>query len=185
MDMVVGLFNHYDNAEWALEVLKHYVNNERISVVALDKDAIEPRLAAGADSATSTPAANLSSVLKGPSGFAYDLSGMGPVLAIGSLAVKLFTSLGSIIAADAGGLLGALVDSGFSMEEAEIYAESVKQGGILVFVETSIQDEVGIKAILHGAGAVYMNNRRQISQSEGWRSTADEIREAYEATYQR
>ena len=180
MDMVVGLFNHYDNAEWALEVLKHYVNNDHISVVALDKDALEPRLAAGA-----APAADLSSVLKETSGFGFDLSGVGPVIAIGSVAVKLFTILGigTPLAADANGLIGALVDFGFSMEEAEIYAESVKQGGILVFVETSIKDELGIKAILHGAGAVYMNQRRQIWQSEGWISFDEEAEKFNEVAY--
>ena len=39
MNKVVGLFNHYENAEWALEILEHYgIDDDRISVVALDKD---------------------------------------------------------------------------------------------------------------------------------------------------
>jgi hypothetical protein len=186
MNMVVGLFNHYENAEWAIEVLEQYnVAGERISVVALDKDMIESRLAAGADISTGTPATDLAGILNGPSAFGFVLPGVGPVLAIGSLAIKLFTTLDATIAPDAGGLLGALVDSGFSTEEAEFYAESMKEGGILVFVETGLQDELWIKTVLHGAGAVDMNTRRQIWQRDGRWNTADEIREAYEATYQR
>jgi hypothetical protein len=187
MNMVVGLFNHCENAEWAIEVLEHYdVDNERISVVALDKDMIEPRLTVSANALIrGTPDANLDGLLNGSSTCPFVVSGVGPVLAIGSLAVKLFTTLGTTLAADAGGLIGALVDSGFSMEEAEIYVERVKQGGILVFVETGLLDELWIKAVLRNAGAVDMNKRRQSWQSDGYSNTADEIREAYEATYQR
>jgi hypothetical protein len=184
MNMVVGLFNHSENAEWAIEVLKHYeVDDERISVVALDKDMIEPRLAASADALIgSAPEADLAGLLNGPSTFAFVVSGVGPVLAIGSLAVKLFTTPDAIMEADAGGFLATLVDSGFSEEEAEFYVESVKQGGILIFVETGLQDKLWIKTVLRSAGAVDMNTRRQIWQSDSEWNTADEIREAYEAT---
>ena len=42
MNTVVGLFDHYKNADWASEVLQNYdVNSDRISIVALDKAAIE------------------------------------------------------------------------------------------------------------------------------------------------
>jgi len=175
MNMVVGLFNHHENAEWAIEVLAHYnVDDERISVVALDKDMIEPRLAAGADAVPGSPDAGLAGLLNGPSAFAFVVSGLGPILATGPLAIKLFTTLGTI-AADAGGFLATLVDSGFSEEEAEFYAESVKEGGILVFVETGLQDELWIKTVLRGAGAADMDTRRQIWQSDGWWNTADEI----------
>jgi hypothetical protein len=186
MNMVVGLFNHYENAEWAIEVLEHYdVDDERISVVALDKDMIEPRLAAGPDAIIGTPDADLAGHLNGPSVFAFVVSGVGPVLAIGSLAVKLFTTLGTITAADAGGLLGALVDSGFSKEEAEFYVESVKQGSTLIFVETGLEDELRIKTVLDGAGAVDMNILRQIWQSKARTSFDEEAEKSHEDAYQR
>ncbi len=181
MDMVVGLFHHYAKAKWAIKVLECYydVDGEHISVVALDKDAIKPRLAADAGAVTGTPATDLAFVLNRPNAFAFELSGVGPVFTTGSLAVELFASLDTHIAAEAGRLLGAMVDSGLSMEEAIFYVEGVKQGSILVFVETALQDQLRIKAILHGAGAVYMNkNPQQLWQSKGGQSTADEIRGA-------
>ena len=187
MNMAVGLFNHYENVEWAIEVLEHYgVDDERISVVALDKDMIEPKLAPSADAVTGgTPDADLAGLLNGPSTFAFVISGVGPLLAIGSLAVKLFTTLDAIMAADTGGFLATLVDSGFSEEEAEFYVESVKQGGILVFVETGLQDEWWIKTVLRGAGAVYMNIPRQIWQSNGWTSFDEEGEKSNEDAYRR
>lgn len=187
MNMAVGLFNHYENVEWAIEVLEHYgIDDDHISVIALDKDMIEPKLAPSADAVIGDiPDANLAGLLNGPSTFAFVVAGVGPLLAMGSLAVKLFTTLDAIMAADAGGFSATLVDSGFSEEEAEFYVESVKQGGILVFVETGLKDELRIKAILRCAGAVYMNTPRQIWQSDGWWNTTDEFGEAYETTYQR
>lgn len=185
MNMVIGLFNHYENVEWAIEVLGHYgVDDERISVVALDKDMIE----ASADAVVIevTPDADLAGLLNGPSTYAFVVSGVGPLLAIGSLAVKLFTTLDAIMAGDASGFLATLVDSGFSEEEAEFYVESVKQGGILIFVETGLlEDELRIKAILRGAGAVYMNAPRQIWQSDGWTSFDEEGEKSKEDAYRR
>lgn len=147
---------------------------------------IKTRLVASADAVIGgTPDANLAGLLNGPSTFAFVVSGVGTLLAIGGLAVKLFSTLDAIMAADAGGFLATLADADFSEEEAKFCVKSVKQGGILVFVETGLKDELRIEAILRCAGAVYMNTPRQIWQSDGWWNTTDEIGEAYDATYQR
>ena len=105
------------------------------------------------------------------------------MLAIGNLAVKLFTTLDAIVTADAGGLLATLVDSGISEEEAEFYVESVKRGSILVSVETDEEDE--ISDILQGAGTVDMETCRQTWLDEGWTSFDEKAEKSNEDAYRR
>src|SRR6185312_12401151 len=58
------------------------------------------------------------------------IPGLGPVVAAGWLAS---TAAG----AAAGGIVGALVDSGESEENAHVYSEAVRRGGTLVSVRAS------------------------------------------------
>jgi uncharacterized membrane protein len=95
------------------------------------------------------------------------------------VASALFTTLGSTavgvgFGAATGGLLGALIDLGFSEEDAVFYAEGVKRGGILVYVETDPGEENKIKAILRGAGAIDRNSRPQAWQNQRWTTMFDE-----------
>jgi uncharacterized membrane protein len=99
--------------------------------------------------------------------------GIGPVIVTGTVATALFMTLGTTavgagFGAAAGGLLGALSDLGFSEEDAAFYAEGVKQGGILLYVETVPQDEIRVKAILRGAGAIDRNSSLHGWQKEDW-----------------
>ncbi len=169
---VVGLFDYHSNADKAVQALQDYgVDRNRISVVARDNDTIRGGTATGAGAATGAAAGGLVGLLAGLS--ALVIPGIGPVIATGTLASTLATTLGMTavgagIGAATGGILGALVDLGFSHEEAEFYAEGVKRGGVLVSVETDIEDEDEISDILRGAGAVDMDTRRRTWQDEGW-----------------
>jgi len=173
MDSVIALFDHYSNLEWAIEVLEEYgVDGDRISLVARDDDTLEAEsAAAGTNGATGMANGALSGLLTGLSAFV--VPGLGPVIATGSLASALFITLGTTAAgaglgASRGGLPAALVDLGLSKDDAEYYAEGVRQGRILVYVETDLPDEYRIRAILRGAGAVHVNTRPQVWQIDGW-----------------
>jgi hypothetical protein len=62
--------------------------------------------------------------------------GLGPVIAGGALATLLgTTAAGAGIGAAAGGVVGTLTGLGVSQEEAQLYAEGVKRGGLLVIAE--------------------------------------------------
>lgn len=171
---VVGLFDHYTNADGAVQALQdHGVDRNRISVVTRDNDTIGQGNAAGAGAATGAATGGLVGLLVGLS--ALVIPGIGPVIATGTLASTLATTLGMTavgagLGAATGGLLGALIDLGFSQEDAEFYAEGVKRGGILVSVEADSDEEDQISDILRSAGAVDMDIRRQTWQNAGWTS---------------
>lgn len=161
MNIVVALFYHFSNAEWAIDVLADYgVEHERISVVASDKYS-KPNMAVSSGLATGAAAGGLVGLLAGLSAFV--IPGIGSVVATGTLANALLTTIaetiliGAGLGATAGGLLGVLIDLGFTEGDAKFYSDSVKRGGILVAVETDLQDEYRIRAVLRGAGAVDLN----------------------------
>lgn len=161
MNTVVALFYHFSNAEWAVDVLEDYgVEQDRISVVASDKYS-KPSMAVNSGFVTGAATGGLVGLLAGLSTLV--IPGIGPLVATGNLANALFTTvaettiIGASLGAAAGGLLGILVDLGFTQGDAKFYADSVKRGGILVAVETDLQDEYRIRAVLRGAGAVDLN----------------------------
>lgn len=67
------------------------------------------------------------------------LPGIGPILAIGPLAATLS---GAGIGAVGGGLIGGLVSSGISEEEASYYAEGVRRGGTLLSARVVDEDSI-------------------------------------------
>lgn len=151
-----GLFDRYSNVDWAIEVLENYgVDSEQISVVALDRDAINPETIAGIGALTSTSSGGLIGILSSLS--AFIVPDFGPVIVTGTLATTLFTTLGTTSTGRKSGLVGeplqnTLVILGLSEEDAAFYSNGVKQGDIVVTVETDVQNEFRIRAILRGAG---------------------------------
>jgi uncharacterized membrane protein len=173
MHTVVGLFDHYMEADRAVNALQEYgIEGKHINVVTRDSEDVRSGAnAAGAGAATGAAAGGVVGLLAGLS--ALIIPGIGPVIATGAIASALATTLGMTavgagIGAAAGGLLGALVHVGFSQDDAEFYAEGVKRGGVLVFVETETRDEGQVTVILRDAGAVDVNSRRKMWQDEGW-----------------
>ncbi len=53
----------------------------------------------------------------------------------------------------AGGLIGALTGWGVPEEEAQVYEDSIRQGGILILVPAHFRDEEEVKAVLEDFGA--------------------------------
>jgi hypothetical protein len=108
------------------------------------------------------------------------IPGIGPVVAAGWLA-----STAAVAAAGgtAGGLIGALTQSGVDEHEANAYAEGVRRGGTLVTARVPDTDRARYEAILDRS-AVNIRDRSANWERSGWNRfdpaapayTADEIR---------
>lgn len=77
---------------------------------------------------------------------ALTIPGIGPLLAVGPIASAL-------IGASAGGIAGALNDFGFSGERSHYYEEKVKEGKIIVVMETDEEKVEKAAEILRAEGA--------------------------------
>ena len=73
------------------------------------------------------------------------IPGIGPVVAAGWLAAL---ATGAVAVGAAGGLIGALVESGTSKENAELYAEALRRGGAIVTAKVPDKDEAKYTAIM-------------------------------------
>jgi len=187
MNTIVALFDHYDEADQAVQALYDYgVDSNRISIVTSENDTIRRGTSAGPAAATGATAGGLVGLIAGVS--ALLIPGIGPVIATGTIAGALATTLGMTavgagLGAATGGLLGVLVDQGYPRKDAEFYAEGVKRGGVLVSVQTTdSQPHEQINDILRDAGAVDIETRRQAWQNEGW-THFDETERHSEETY--
>lgn len=70
------------------------------------------------------------------------IPGIGPVLGVGAMAAGLGAlSAGAAVGGAAGGLLGFFQDKGLPAEHAEIYAEALNAGKLLLFVEAHYEEE--------------------------------------------
>src|SRR5215213_4105073 len=108
------------------------------------------------------------------------IPGIGPVVAAGWLA-----STAAVAAAGgtAGGLIGALTQSGVDEREANVYAEGVRRGGTLVTARVPDMDRARYEAILDRS-AINITERSSMWERNGWNRfdpaapnyTADEIR---------
>jgi uncharacterized membrane protein len=189
MKTIVALFDHYDEADEAVQALYDYgVDSNRISIVTRENDTIRRGTSAGPAAATGATAGGLVGLIAGIS--AVLIPGVGPVIATGTIAGALATTLGMTavgagVGAATGGLLGVLVDLGYPKKDAEFYAEGVKRGGVLVSVQTDeTQPHEQINDILRDAGAVDIDTRRQAWQTEGW-TNFDETEQSGEENYRR
>ncbi|MDP9170749.1 MAG: hypothetical protein M3N54_09040 [Acidobacteriota bacterium] len=82
---------------------------------------------------------------------ALAIPGVGPIIAGGGMATVL-TGLG--VGAAAGGLVGAFKNLGISHEEAELYEQAVRRGGVFIAVHVNneaAEDQVSALMERHGA----------------------------------
>ena len=93
------------------------------------------------------------------------IPGIGPILAAGPIVAAL---AGAGAGAVAGGLIGALTEAGVDKNQAELYAESVRRGGSLVYLRTDESRAEEASRILRAAGAVDINQRAEEWRSSGW-----------------
>jgi hypothetical protein len=93
------------------------------------------------------------------------IPGLGPVVAAG-----WFASTAALAGAGAaaGGIVGALVDSGVPEEHANVYSESVRRGGTLVAVRVADQDAARTQEILDRYKPIDPALRGAEYRKEGW-----------------
>jgi uncharacterized membrane protein len=97
--------------------------------------------------------------------------GIGPVLGLGTLLAS--AGIGAATGAVTGGLVAALIESGVDEDEANIYAEAVRRGGILVSVNAPDHREDDIEDILEDAGAIDVDDLGDYYRSTGWTTYDD------------
>lgn len=176
---VVALFKTLDDANRGLDALYHHgISNAQISVMArehtLEVLAHEKELQQEASEGVMVGAVGGASFglfagLIAGIGSMF-IPGIGPVIAGSTLATLLgTTAAGAGIGAVAGGaLLGSLVKMGISQDDAPIYAEGVKRGGILVTVDVPPEQVEVVTNALEAAGAVSIDSLRDKWHGEGW-----------------
>jgi hypothetical protein len=160
----------------------------RSGKVDRDRDGVDDRAeGAAAGAGIGAAAGGLAGLLAGLGLLA--IPGLGPVVAAGWLAS---TALVAVAGGAAGGLIGALTQSGVSEEDAHVYAEGVRRGGTLVTAKVPETDRQRHEAILDRS-AVDIRERAKLYEEGGWSRfdpnappyTADQIRREREVRGER
>lgn len=104
------------------------------------------------------------------------IPGLGPIVAAGWLAA---TAVGAAGGALAGGAIGALADLGISEEDAPVYSEALRRGGVMVSVRAADADRPAVEQALSSVTPHDVTTLRSRYESEGWRAgETDAEREA-------
>ena len=189
---VLGIFLNQVNAEDAVSKLENLGYNPRdISIVIKDKTLAQEF---SSDTGTSMVGGALSGATVG--GAIGVLAGLlaattlpglgvffigGPIAAALGFAGTAATAVsGAVTGAAAGGLIGALTGLGLSNDDAKIYEESIKQGGILLAVPARLGEEEEVRMVLADYGA---NQIRLVSQPEETVRRSDEMRREFAPAY--
>ena len=183
MQTVVALFRNAGDARRAIEAL-HLAGFDKDNVSLLARDeTFEVRdtaeFSGEADDVSAAEGAGIGAVeggvIGGLAGFlaslgALAIPGIGPVIAAGTLASTLAgAGIGAAAGAATGGIVAALVDTGVPEEDAHVYAEGVKRGGILVMVHPTDSSRANTAVtILKQANAVDVTRERAQWETEGW-----------------
>jgi hypothetical protein len=93
------------------------------------------------------------------------IPGVGPILAAGPIVAALG---GAGLGATAGGIIGVLTEVGVPEEDAGVYAEGVRRGGILLTVRGAGEKADRAAKILDENGAVDIDDRVSDWRTRGW-----------------
>lgn len=176
------LFDDYADAQSAVRQLREAgVSDDDISVIANNADKwYNPDYAAGAGKGAAIGAGfgGFGGLLAGLGLLA--IPGLGPVVAAGWFAAA---ATGAAVAGAAGGVIGMLAEAGVAVNDAEVYAESIRRGGSLVSARVEAGSKDKFEAILNPSSVDIAARRNELGAT-GWRGfdphapgpTADEIR---------
>lgn len=149
---VIGVFSSRDQAEGAVHSLRQKGFEKEISIMA--KDDSKPRSdrnseTYGTDSITN--GATTGGVIGGVAGLvaglgALAIPGIGPIVAAGPIT-------GLLSGAATGGIAGGLVDWGIPKERGKYYEGKVKEGSIVVAVQSSEEKIDNAAEVLRSNGA--------------------------------
>jgi hypothetical protein len=96
---------------------------------------------------------------------ALAIPGVGPVIAAGPLLAAL---TGAGVGAVTGGLIGAMVDMGIPDEQANVYAEGVRRGHVLVTAQVPDTSVEMAARIMENADAVNIHREADTWRQTGW-----------------
>lgn len=97
------------------------------------------------------------------------IPGLGPVLATGTVAAALASAAGGAgVGAAVGGILGAAMSLAIPEADAHVYAEGVKQGGVLVVAQVADGRAGEVQAILEQNGALDTDRLQSAWKAHGW-----------------
>ncbi len=156
MESTIGIFEHRADAEGAISELRAIgVADADISYIYNAPEGGETVVTDGAGSNVGSGAASgatAGAVLGAIAGLAVAnglLPGFGSLFVAGPLAAALgltgaaaTTAAGAMTGLAAGGLIGALTGLGVGPDEARIYEERVKRGGILITARSTANSAV-------------------------------------------
>lgn len=167
--MVMGLFNNQAAADVAVNVLlqQGYENSDLSVVTTTNTQTTSATTATDTDdniaegAMTGATTGGIAGLLLGIA--ALSIPGLGALFIGGPLAAALGLSgaaasavSGAVTGALAGGLVGSLVGLGVPEKTAQVYENSIKEGGVLVAVETGDDKVSQVQTILtdHGASDI-------------------------------
>ncbi len=162
---VLGIFGSQNEAESVIHRLQEEgYSPKNMSIIMKDaEEAREIENNTGADVARGAVSGGTTgAVLGGILGLIASaaIPGLGTIFVGGPLAASLgltgaaaTTASGAVTGALAGGLLGALTGLGLSNDEARVYEEHIKQGGILLAVPVEEALEAHVRQTLASHGA--------------------------------
>ncbi|MCY0898256.1 MAG: DUF1269 domain-containing protein [Firmicutes bacterium] len=155
---VVGAFHDHQTADTVVHELEQRgVSDKKISVVARHDGHTEHGHPTGHGTHDLSSGIGWGAAAGGAVGLlasagALAIPGVGPILAMGPLAATL-------TGAATGGLVGALMDYGIPKQESERLEESVKEGDVLVMVQTDDNEIDRAKKLFqdHHARDIYVH----------------------------
>lgn len=168
--MVLGLFATVEQAEEAVDGLEEAGFEEGEINVLAQEEAVEslledPRPERAKESATAGAVGGgavggLIGLIAGAS--TAIIMGVGTVMTGGALAAALgITAAGAGIGASYGGLLGALTGWGVSEGDIQHFIEGVRDGKILVAVETERKGSERAATLMRNAGATHVSTHQE------------------------
>lgn len=148
---VIAVFEHRGQAEEAVNHLREDGFEREISILAKEDSQQKERGDISMKNDSIADGATTGGVLGGLTGIAAGagaliIPGIGPLIAAGPIA-------GLLSGAVTGGLGGALIDFGIPEVESRQYEEDVRQGKVLVSVETTPENSEKCQVILESKGA--------------------------------
>jgi hypothetical protein len=169
MKTVTGLYDNYADARAAVTALEDAgVPSSDISLVGRNGEG-ETNAGEGA-----AAGAGIGAVVGGAGGLLAGLGmlaipGVGPVVAAGWLAATAAgAAAGAVAGGAAGGIIGSLTNAGVDEDEAHVYAEGVRRGGVLVSARVNDDREDVARSIINENRAIDIDARRAMYREEGW-----------------
>lgn len=152
---VTALFSDYDAAERAhKEICASGIDSADVSIVSNNSSDQEGMRNQPIDNSMAGTGALDGAIVGGVAGSAAGLAaglgvlaipGIGPVVGAGWL---LTTAVGATVGVSGGGLIGALIGSGVSKDDAQVYHDEFSKGGTLVSARVSDQQVPSIERIM-------------------------------------